>query len=899
MVILFVALLGAGAFLLVKNGVFGSKTDPYNFVPSNGIFVLETKEPVAFWNQLVTQPLWERISDIPLIRNLERQLTHLDSLTGKSGNLDKALKQHQFLVSLHPTGRDEFDFLFTVSSSDERMSGFVRNLESHIQNQTEVRRRNYSGITLYEYSPSLASGTLTYGFFEDVFLASFTSFLVEDAIRTAKSGEMLDFKGTYPKLFSAEQAGSNLGLFRLGSRGFAALIGGMTNAQGKELARDIEQLGLAVNLAFGFDENTVSFYGELETEDGMKFSPTTRANAFGRNFFDYVSSRTAVLRIVDQERIQAVIPEGTRMDRTKNTILADVDDQIVKHGFFEMIDREVAYMVFEQFNVNHLDKLLLVPAKDVTGALSLLENFALEINQGNRELVGREYHRSQQIVALDVEELPLHLFRGSFEGFQRTYVSNVGNYLVFSNSVRVLKSYLDDLYNDHTWGKSITKKFVKDSFEGDAAFYQWVDFAKFYDVLLASTTPAWNSMFQKYAPQLKAINTITLEAGNGKNALNVEIRYQLEPISPSTDIILTLSNSTTFRDPLIFGPKALQNFNDRSLEYLVQDKDLEIHLVSATGDRVFSQPLQTPILSDVFQIDYYKNDKLQLVFACEDGIYAFDRLGNLLPGFPVRLADGRKVSFFNLVDYDKSRDYRFYVSDDFGDLYIFDQQGNLLEGWNPRRTTGRLATAPSHLRIAGIGDVMVSLHENGNLEILNRRGESRIGPPVRVGDAVFTSYGLTERGGSASQLVTINASGEVVAVNFKGELTYRNQLHRPDRETKFHVINNQNQDEFLIVLHEFNKVTVLNANESPLFEYPILSDELDFQWFSFGHERNVFVIIDKVQEFIYLFNLKGQLLNSRPLEGKDKISVTFAGSKNEYRIAHFYQNILKEYKLPL
>src|SRR5690606_19394669 len=103
----------------------------------------------------------------------------------------------------------------------------------------------------------------------------------------------------------------------------------------------------------------------------------------------------------------------------------------------------------------------------------------------------------------------------------------------------------------------------------------------------------------------------------------------------------------------------------------------------------------------------------------------------------------------------------------------------------------------------------------------------------------------------------------------------------------------------LFVLHEYNKISVLNAESERLFEKGIFSEDLSFQFFSFGGGKNIFVVIDKVQEFIYLYNLQGQLLNTRPINGHQNLEVKYSGSKNEYSILAIHEDRLTEYKMPL
>ncbi|MCC5935967.1 MAG: hypothetical protein JJU34_01675 [Lunatimonas sp.] len=899
--LILVILLGVSGYLLVRTDFFSSKVDPYRMIPANSILVFETAEPVQAWNELVSQPLWQDLVEIPALKNLESQLVRLDSLAGRSGVLERTWRGQKFLVSLHPIGREEFDFLFAIAYDGDRVPELIALLESHIEGDTGPKSRNYSGVTLWEYQPELATRTLTYGFYGDVLVASFTSFLVEDAIRTAKSGDRADFMAAYPGLFEEPTLPGGRGRLRIGSQGLGALLGGTTSQAGSMFSQDLGGLPYAAILEPGYGEGRFSLSGKLVDfrSEGLRLQQVSQP--LGSEFFHFVSNRSAVVRVLERENLQQRSLPATRLDRVKSTVFSDVQRAFSESSFFTDTAPWLIYLIMEHGGTENPDRVLLVPTVDAQQAWASIADFVHDVDQGDAGVVERDTHLGREIYTIHTEQFPLHLYNGAFDGFSRTYIAQSDGFLIMTNSLRGMKNYLDDLYNDNTWGKSISKRAFIEKFKGDVPFTQWLDVPKFYGRLLGATTPGWSSLFQKYAPNFNTLSIVTLEMNNASSSGSVQLHVDYGNTIKSTapQPILTLSRSVNVNFPLVFGPRALRNFNDRSLEYLVQDERRTIYLIGPEGNLVFSRELENPIIGEVFQIDYFKNEKLQFVFACVDGIYAFDRLGNLLPEYPIQLPGNARIAHLNLVDYDGNREYRFFVADEMGDLYLLDKQGNLLEGWDPKRTTGRLAEMPAHHRVPGLGDVMISLHENGNLELFTRRGESRAGQPIRLGDGVSTAYGLTDRGGTASQVVTVNDAGEVVSVNFNGELTYRSQLLRPDRETRFHVVNNQNRDDFLIVLHEFNKVSVLNANESPLFDYSILSDDLLFQWFSFGYEKEVFVIVDRVQEFVYLFDLKGNLLSKNPIEGRGRISVSYSATKSEYVIASVYNNQLREYKLPL
>ena len=147
--------------------------------------------------------------------------------------------------------------------------------------------------------------------------------------------------------------------------------------------------------------------------------------------------------------------------------------------------------------------------------------------------------------------------------------------------------------------------------------------------------------------------------------------------------------------------------------------------------------------------------------------------------------------------------------------------------------------------------------------------------------------------------MTVNEAGEVINVNFKGELTYRNQLLRPDTDTKFNLVNDQNKSDYVWVIEEYNKLKVLKPNEQVFFEMSIPSSALEYKYFSFGDGNKIFAVLDKVQDFAYLYNGKGQLINQKPISISQSLWINFSGSENEYTLVTVYGDKLYEYKIPL
>lgn len=892
---------GVGGFFAYKNFLSQKPRNALELVSTDAVLVFETYQAVMAWNQMVTQPVWGRLSGIPALQQAEHSLLVLDSLVGRSGNLERYLKGNQLSISLHPIGKEDFDFLFILALPPNADFGLINQLEKNLDNSVSISSRNYSNVKVKEFRNKENEKELTYARVGNLQIWSFTSFLVEDAIRHSQNNALAGFREKHKVLVEALPVPSGLGVLRLGSDGLSNFVKVVTNESKHTDLADFFKNRVSANLELKFNESQVLFEGQAIF--GEKTSNGFTANSLPAisSFKDLISNRTAAYFQYQLEDVHQMSNLLETEFPFKSTVMGEIDNLLLKEGFLNNLTGHIGLVYLEKLNQESQDKLLFLKSKDAQYQMGLLQKFSFGSEMEEAELRFKDSYRGKEILIITTEEFPAHLFNGNFKGFGNTYVVLIGDILVFGNSIKAIKLFIDDVGNDNVWSKSLKHKKTLEDLSSGSAYNFVVEIPRFWSNILDASSPNWKSFFQKYSAQFQAFDKTFLKLSKFDNRLNVrlELSYNLSQPKLEQQVVLMESSSVIFDDKLIFGPKSIQNFNDQSLEFVVQDEKNKIHLITNEGDYVFSYELDGPVISEIFQFDYYKNNKLQLLFATKNFIYAIDRFGNLIPDFPIRFAQGR-ISHLNLLDYDNNRQYRLFISTMDGDLYLTDQSGKVLEGWDPKKTNSSLSVKPAHHRIAGIGDRMLALANSGELYLYNRRGDAEIGSPIRLAENLGTDYVLLERGSAKeTRLVTITQTGEIVMVNFLGEITYRNQLMRPDRETEFHLIKDQKDDRYLYAVHEYNKVSVLDSDSNLLFSKNIFSDDLHFQYYSFGADKNIFVILDSNQEFIFLFDLKGNLLTSRPIDGSQKLEIKFSAAQNEYIIYVVSNNKFSKYRLPV
>lgn len=170
-------------------------------------------------------------------------------------------------------------------------------------------------------------------------------------------------------------------------------------------------------------------------------------------------------------------------------------------------------------------------------------------------------------------------------------------------------------------------------------------------------------------------------------------------------------------------PDILRNHVNGTREVLVQDVDHTIHLIGPSGKRLWSHPLEGPILGGVHQIDRFKNGKLQMLFNTSQRIHLIDRNGKEVGGYPLDLKPGASAPLA-VFDYDGQRDYRILVPMMDGNLRNYTAEAQAVEGWAPKPLAEPAINAVHHLRL-GNKDHLVVVDGDGQVVLLDRRGAPR------------------------------------------------------------------------------------------------------------------------------------------------------------------------------
>ncbi|HIZ87713.1 MAG TPA: hypothetical protein IAC03_06100 [Candidatus Coprenecus pullistercoris] len=148
------------------------------------------------------------------------------------------------------------------------------------------------------------------------------------------------------------------------------------------------------------------------------------------------------------------------------------------------------------------------------------------------------------------------------------------------------------------------------------------------------------------------------------------------------------------------GPYPVTNFIDGSRNWLEQLDNCNLRLLGRSRNPVWTVKFDKKICGTVRQIDYLKNNKLQMLFGAGDRIYLLDRLGRMVGKFPYSL--GREILLGpDVYDFNGDKNYSLMVLHTDNTLAMYDVHGDRLEGWSDISPAERILSLPEEVMVGG------------------------------------------------------------------------------------------------------------------------------------------------------------------------------------------------------
>lgn len=470
-----------------------------------------------------------------------------------------------------------------------------------------------------------------------------------------------------------------------------------------------------------------------------------------------------------------------------------------------------------------------------------------------------------------------------FESLEKTYFTVVDELVIFAKSISDLKAYIDLLESGYILQKNESYHSFSDNLSKNTSFSFYVNRPESAELILDIFPKADLDMINKTSLFQKDLNGFSLQL-NWKN----QMVY--------TGIFAGLSGKTTQKSSswqiqldsqISKGPFQVTDHTDGSHKYIVFDEFRQMYLINEQGDVMWKKQLEEKAKSDVFEIDFYKNGKIQYLFNTENYLYLIDLTGQLVTGYPVKL-NSEASAGLALFDYTNNKDYRILIPCVNGEIYNYKIDGSLLKDWKSKNTR-RTIPKPISQVVANSSDYIIAEADNGNILMFDRKGKVRLEIRKSFVNALGSNV-YANRTNSKGMMITTNSEGKLIYIPEKGKV--RSSDFGDFSKDHFFIYNdftgNGNYD---FIYLDGSKLQVFDRLKKPILTYVFENPIQDKPKIFTLSGRKILAVLDDISGQLFLFNSDGLIPHN--LHGNSDYIIDISKSGNAFVLIGKDKSLMK------
>ncbi|MBN8703588.1 MAG: hypothetical protein J0M08_11015 [Bacteroidetes bacterium] len=653
-------IITAGIYLLKSSNQSNEvKLLDISCIPINAICIVESHNAISGLNSIVNQnEVFEKLAQTELF-NYNTSLAVLDSLIQRNSAAKKYFKNKTTYLSIHPRGVNKIGVLFSFTTGSSQQNDSLQQFISSYKSDSLILSKNYDGAIISQLA--IAGGIYNATIYKNYFLVSQHITLIEDAVRQINSKISLINNEVFKKAYQTK-GNKGLGTLFLNLEQFPFLAKDILTPATQISFNRIENFCQWIALDIDNVANSIVLKGFSAVKDSLKsylsifrkqepvaidlysvipdnvsfFSVWGVSNqmAFNQSYKSYLRSYNL---LQDNEAYFKKVKRKTGLD-VERLLINEWSSQLA-HYSIESKDAESAnYMVLQ--------------VKDVDKFVELTTAIVDSLSADSIPKVDTIHYQTYPIYSFPLPEYFNYYLQSSVPNFKCNYFTVISNeYVVFSASIDNLKNCIESYVASETFvGTYYYKNYFSKKYNSDCNFLTYYSSAFFIDKLKTSTVLNYATNVTKAEPLLKEFYPLAFQFSNTS-----KLMYSYAAIGLKDSLAQTIDEywKINFDTTITKKPVAIYNHSDKREDVFVQDNANKIYWVNCTGEIAWQMQLKDSIVGNVIQIDAYKNNKLQLLFATKNEIHLIDKNGNYLKGYPFKV---KSTIVSNLITYNKKRE---------------------------------------------------------------------------------------------------------------------------------------------------------------------------------------------------------------------------------------------------
>ncbi len=863
-----------------------SAGDPYRAVPVDVFMLISTQDMPALLTDLTRgNRVWEDLKKVTAIRQASRSLEVTDSLFSVNRELAGLFRGHELVLSLHNAGKRGTAMLGVLPVTGKNRETALREMISRAAGGKVRKVRDYNRVMIWQVQFVPEQAGFYFAVHKGLLLFSPSRILLEKGLRQMETGVAVDRDPSFRKVRNTAGKNEEANLYLRADRlpgvmkrwMSGEMYGRMTRAYPlggwTELDVVLKEKSVLFN-GFTIIHDTTGYLlgvaaaGEPATADILEVIPASAVSATVLSYGNLKKYHQQLQSYRQEKRIRYHSGESRSFQEVTGREAAEYFSAFTA-GQAARVDMDIK----NETDANNTFWVTRVKSRSKAGQAveEIIRNYAKKNHQNARQFittVSFDPETKYTVYQLPFGYLPGVIFGSMAGGYPYRYVTFFENYLIAGNSVKSLFSYLrfnilqqtlshDPDFREFAEGMSLRSNlfyFLKIPESGRLAGQYF-------------SGPVKKS-FDRYHEKGIKVKYLGYEAisQNGMIYNNIFVRYKDKVEKKAVTVWESLLDTV-----IRYKPQIVINHRTRRKEIFLQDAANNIYLINASGRILWKVPLREKILGQAWQIDFYKNNKLQFLFNTRHYLYLIDRNGNFVERFPVALRSPA-TNALALFDYEKNRNYRIFLAGEDKKVYLYDKRGNLVPGWNIPKCESPVREPVQHFVWSGRDYLVFS--DTMNLYVLDRRGNVRVHVRENIPRPVHQGIFWGVYPGSGAPAIVLNSTGgKVYFVSLTGKTKHIQFTDVPEEAWfQYEDLNSDGRKEYLFVYGD--KLRVMRSTEKELFTFtaggefsgpPVI--------YTFSARDKKTGLVDTPRGLIYLVNNNGKLYNGFPLKGQTRFTI--------------------------
>lgn len=855
-------------------------------IPQSAALIVETNEAGELWRDLSqTNIMWEELKATDFYFKLDAAAHAIDSLLMRQKDFRKYLSNKPIAVSVHVSGARDYNYLLSIQLETETNEAeVIEGMNTLFRATGEATTRMYDGVEIYTIMPGIFDSSISFFIKDGLLVMSMAPILVEEGVRAIEQDASVLTNADFMSVRKTRGRDSR-GEVYVNYKQFKTIIGQYASDENKNKAFFNQPYAEWSALDLNLKANAVSLNGFVMAKDSSDawLGAFRTTDAPRMNVLKYMPSNTAYFAFYGYgnfqkfwERQLDIYARSNRKYSIESKLkeydaLCDCD---MNKLALSWIGSQAASFIVEPASENYTQNHFAVfETNNPDKAFELL----VELAQKRAEILGTpaevEVFGEYELRKLEIGTFYGKILSEGFDGLENPYFVKLDNAILMATSLNALRNLVQKLTESENGENTLAadKGFMDlgDQISGNSHFV-------IYSSLSRSPLIYQNILGDKHAKDL-AVHTDLLrkfqafvyQVSYYKKDLyynNVYFKYNPEYKKETNSLW-----EKQLKANVVSKPYLLKNHYTNALEILVQDEENRVYLIGNTGKLLWELEVDGPILSDVNQVDVYRNEKLQILFSTKNTIYLLDRNGNNVESYPIKLS-APATNGVSIADYDNSRDYRFFIAVEGGKILSYDVRGKAIEGWNFKGSDGNIVSEIKHLRIKS-KDYIFAFNENGKIHLLNRTGDSRHNVDQKISQPANGQYQFDLNSKiEDSGLYYVDSEGNAYRQGFDDRFT---KLKLTDQKVlDYDFVDLDKNGSLECVILTASGIEGFSLKGDILFSANLeKSDTYTLQSFMFPDKEVRFGITDPSQEKVMLYDSNGKIRSGFPLFGSQEFAI--------------------------